>query len=229
MTHKEAHMPKIARPTSVIGEDYLTTIFRFAEEGRPIIAARLAEILSVSPATAFGMLKRMARDKLVELSRSKEIALTSKGQQIAAGVIRRHRLSERFLSEILHLEWHKIYNEAHRFEHAISPEVADRLKAVLGNPTTCPHGYSIPYTSAPQSDVATRPLNQLTEGEESIVYRVPEDDTELLMFLEANDIKPGLLLKVTEVASFKGTITLSAKDWEIVISTDTAAKIMMKA
>ena len=226
-------MPKIAKPSSVATDDYLTTIFRFAEEGRPAISARLAEALGISPATAFGMFKRMDRDGMVQWSSNKEIILTPAGNNIAEDVIRRHRLAERLLTDMLHLEWHKAYAEAHRLEHGISPEVADRLVAILGNPNTCPHGYSIPgtdgYSAIRHSRSHLKSLDRIPQGKEVVVQRVPEEDAELLKYLEAYKVGPDAAIKVTEVAAFKGTITLDVCGQEIVISSDTAAKIIVKA
>lgn len=225
-------MPKVARPSSVAVEDYLTTIFRFSEEGRPAISARLAEALDVSPATAFGMLKRMDRDGLVQLSPTKEIALTTAGNEIAEDVIRRHRLAERLLTDVLHLEWHNAYAEAHRLEHGISPQVADRLVEILGNPSTCPHGYPIPgtdgYASIRHLRSHLKSLNQVPEGRRAVVQRVPEEDAELLKYLDTYRMWPGAEITVTETAAFKGTVTLQVDSQDIVISTDTAAKIIIK-
>ncbi|MEE9198360.1 MAG: metal-dependent transcriptional regulator [Dehalococcoidia bacterium] len=226
-------MARVAKPTSIVAEDYLTTIFRFAEEGRQAISVRLSEALSVSPATAFGMLKRMNRDGLVQFSQSKEIALTTAGKEIAEDVIRRHRLAERLLTDVLHLEWHKAYAEAHRLEHGISPDVADRLEEILGNPNTCPHGYPIPrtdgYSTIRHLRSHLKSLKQVPQGVEVVVQRVPEEDAELLKYLDSYDVRPGAFMMVTEVAAFKGTITLQVNSHEIVISSDTAAKIVVKA
>ena len=109
-----------------------------------MISARLAEALGVSPATAFGTVRRMERDGLINVSRKKEIALTVAGNMVAEEVIRRHRLAERFLTDVLDIAWHKAYAEAHRLEHGISQEVADSMVRLLKNPTSCPHGYPIP-------------------------------------------------------------------------------------
>ncbi|MFQ5872521.1 MAG: metal-dependent transcriptional regulator, partial [Dehalococcoidia bacterium] len=141
-------------------------------------------------------------------------------------------LAERLLTDLLHLEWHKAYAEAHRLEHGISPEVADRLVAILGNPTTCPHGYPIPgtdgYSSIQHLRSHLKKLHQVTERAEVVVHRVPEEDAELLQYLNAYKVWPGAVLKVTEVAAFKGTITLEVDKQEIVISSDTATKIVIK-
>ena len=225
-------MVGVAKPSSVATEDFLTTIFRFIEEGRPVISARLAETLGVSPATAFGTLKRMARDGLVKVSRKKEIALTPAGNRIAEDVIRRHRLAERFLTDVLKIKWHKAYSEAHRLEHGISTEVANGLVDLLDNPTTCPHGYPIPgsdgYSRVKHIRSHLKSLDEIPESTSVTVKRVPEEDAELLEYLDEHNVSPSWTMKVMDVAGFKGTITLEVDSHEIVISTDTASKIIVK-
>ena len=225
-------MAGVAKPTSVATDDFLTTVFRFVEEGKPVISARLAETLGVSPATAFGTVRRMARDGLIKVSRKKEISLTVAGNKLAEEVIRRHRLAERFLTDVLNFAWHKAYSEAHRLEHGISHEVADGLAALLKNPTTCPHGYPIPgsegYAQTRHVRSHLKSLNEVREGTTVTVKRVPEEDVELLQYLEEHNVSPSWTMKVLDVADFKGTITLEVDRHEIVISTDTASKIVVK-
>ena len=204
-------MAGVAKPTSVATDDFLTTVFRFTEEGKPVIAARLAETLGVSPATAFGTVRRMARDGLITVSRKKEISLTVAGNKLAEEVIRRHRLAERFLTDVLNFAWHKAYSEAHRLEHGISHEVADSLAKLLNNPTTCPHGYPIPgsdgYARTKHVRSHLKSLNEIRAGTTVTVKRVPEEDVELLQYLEEHNVSPSWTMKVIDVADFKGTIT----------------------
>ena len=225
-------MAGIAKPTPVATDDFLTSIFRFAEENKPVIAARIAETLGVSPATAFGTVKRMSRDGLIKVSRDKEISLTTAGNKIAEDVIRKHRLAKRFLTDILGLPWHKAYSEAHRLEHGISQDVADRLAAMLNNPTTCPHGLPIPgsegYAKARHLRSHLKSLNEVPEGTTVTVKRVPEQDEELLQYLEEHNVSPSWTMKIIEVAAFKGTLTLEIDNHEIVVSTETASKIIVK-
>ena len=225
-------MPGIAKPTSVATDDFLTTIFRFVEEGKPVISARLAEALGVSPATAFGTVRRMERDGLINVSRKKEIALTVAGNKVAEEVIRRHRLAERFLTDVLDIAWHKAYAEAHRLEHGISQEVADSMVRLLKNPTSCPHGYPIPgsegYARTRHIRSHLKSLSEIPKGTSVTVKRVPEGDAELLQYLDQHNVSPSWTMKVLDVAGFKGTITLEVDHHEIVISTDTASKIIVK-
>ena len=200
-------MPGIAKPTSVATDDFLTTIFRFVEEGKPVISARLAEALGVSPATAFGTVRRMERDGLINVSRKKGIALTVAGNKVAEEVIRRHRLAERFLTDVLDIAWHKAYAEAHRLEHGISQEVADSMVRLLKNPTSCPHGYPIPgsegYTRARHIRSHLKSLSEIPKGTHVTVKRVPEEDAELLQYLDQHNVSPSWTMKVLDVAGFR--------------------------
>src|SRR5437870_11275995 len=113
-------------------------------EGEPLRSARLADWLSVSRPTVTIGLRRMARDGMVRLTRSKEIELTAAGMKAAEAIVRRHRIMERWLTDALGLDWVTADEEAARLEHAVSEVVERRLYQVLGKPSTCPHGNPIP-------------------------------------------------------------------------------------
>ena len=110
-------------------EDYLKAIYQLSEEVRPVIAARIAAETGVSPSTIFATLRRLAKEGYVTINRRKEIHLTDKGKKVAENIVRRHFLTERFLTDLLGLDWVKAHQEAHRLEHAISQEVEERLAA----------------------------------------------------------------------------------------------------
>src|SRR5512134_3545216 len=129
-------------------EDYLKAIYQLAEESQPVIAARIADETGVTPSTMFATLRRLAKEGYVSINRRKEIHLTNDGRRVAENIVRRHFLMERFLTDLLGLDWVKAHQEAHRLEHAISQEVEERLAKLLKNPTTCPHGNPIPGASA---------------------------------------------------------------------------------
>jgi DtxR family Mn-dependent transcriptional regulator len=128
-------------------EEYAEAIFTLGEEGTAVIAARLAERLDRSAPSVSEMLDRMEVDGLL-LRNGRSISLTSEGIRLAETVIRRHRLAERLLVDVIGLEWHKAHVEAGRWEHVISAAVEEKLIALLGNPTTCPHGNPIPGSPA---------------------------------------------------------------------------------
>ena len=131
-------------------EDYLRTICALEEEIQPVIAARVADEAGVSPSTMVETLRRLERQGYIKVERRKEISLTAEGRKLAEGILRRHFLIERFLTDLLGLDWVKAHQEAHRLEHAISQEVEERLAKLLNNPTTCPHGIPIPGEARPR-------------------------------------------------------------------------------
>ncbi len=144
-------------------EEYLETIFALEEEGIPVIQARLAERLDKAAPSVSEMLDRLEADDLIVRS-SRQIAMTPKGTALAEGVVRKHRLAERLLVDIIGLDWDKAHIEAGRWEHVISDDVEERLVVLLGNPTTCPHGNPIPGVepvgpgaAAPGRGAARRP------------------------------------------------------------------------
>src|SRR5579859_3043180 len=127
-------------------EEYLETIYNMSMEGEVVIGARLAQKFRVAPPTVTEMLKRLVRDGYVEMDNKRLVTLTEAGNQAAEAVLRRHRLTERFLVDMLGMQWHQVHEEACRLEHFISGAVEERVIASLNNPTTCPHGNPIPGT-----------------------------------------------------------------------------------
>ncbi|MBI4336956.1 MAG: metal-dependent transcriptional regulator [Chloroflexi bacterium] len=214
---------------STVVENYLQAVYKLQERGERVFLSRLADAVHVSAATVVGMLKRLAAQGLVQVTESKEITLTRRGTEIAESVVRRHRLAERMLVELLGIAWHRAHEEAHRFEHAISPHVEEKLAQVLGYPATCPFGNPIPGYGGQVSPPDTRPLSEATGGEEGTIERVPEEDQQLLEFFEANNLKPGVAVHVKEVAPYKGTVTLSIGGQDVVLGTQVAAAILVRA
>jgi DtxR family transcriptional regulator, Mn-dependent transcriptional regulator len=124
-------------------EEYLQTIESLTEEGEPVIQARIAERLGKSAPSVSEMLDRLETDGYVDRS-GRQILLTKQGRAVAKSVIRKHRLAERLLVDVIGLPWHKVHAEAGRWEHVMSDEVEERLVELLGDPATCPHGNPIP-------------------------------------------------------------------------------------
>ncbi|MEK7701413.1 MAG: metal-dependent transcriptional regulator [candidate division NC10 bacterium] len=216
-----------AKATTASVQDYLAAIYDLAGSGRPVIGARLAKHMGISAPAVTEAIQRLARGGHVRVGRSKEIALTPKGRQIAEVMARRHRLIERWLTDTLGLDWTDAHEEAHRLEHAISPRVEDRLAALLGMPSTCPHGNPIPGMAKP-SRVEPFPLAQAKEGMTVVVERITEEaeaDKKLLDHLWKNDVRPGRRLRITEVAPWAGTITASGDGQAIALGLPAAARI----
>jgi DtxR family Mn-dependent transcriptional regulator len=187
-------MPTQASPAT---EEYLQAVYTLADEGGQVIGARLAEFLRISPAAVSEMVHRLERDGLLKLDERKEVRLTDNGYRAASRVVRRHRLAERMLVDLLGYEWWKTHEEAERIEHAMSQEMEERLVRVLGDPQTCPHGNPMPGTT-PR---ATRPLERLAIGERATVERIPdqfEHEPGFLEYLDAQGVRPGVTLEMIE-------------------------------
>ena len=219
------------RLTRAVG-DYLGAMYAIASEGRPVISARVAEWLGVTPPTVAGMIRRLVRDGLLKIDESKELSLTPEGEALAATILRRHMLAELLLLKVIGLDWHKVHHEAHNFEHAISEEVEEKLIALLGNPTTCPHGNPIPGTSGAYAPPGVlSPLSEAEEGERVVIDRISEEaelDREALEYLERNRMLPGQELVVEEVAPYAGTMTVWNSEEKVMLGLRLAAKIRVR-
>ncbi|MGH9047359.1 MAG: iron dependent repressor, metal binding and dimerization domain protein [Acidimicrobiales bacterium] len=155
-------------------EEYLETMLGLAEEGVPVIGARIAERLGRSAPSVSEMLDRLIDEGFVT-RQGRLLDLTDKGRRLAEGVVRKHRLAERLLVDIIGLEWHKVHREAGRWEHVISDDVEARLVELLGDPATCPHGNPIPGSHTPLPSVPTRPLAEVDSGERVRLLRISEE------------------------------------------------------
>jgi DtxR family Mn-dependent transcriptional regulator len=208
-------------------QDYLAAIYDLAGSGKPVIGARLAKHLRVSAPAVTEALQRMARAGYLRLGAGKEVSLTRKGRAMAEVMARRHRLLERWLTDILGLDWTEAHEEAHRLEHALSPRVEDRLAAILGMPSTCPHGNPIPGMAQGVRAHAF-PLDQAPEGSTVVVDRITEEaeaDKKLLEHLWRDGVRPGTVLTIEEVAPWAGTIRTTTDGRAIVLGLGAAGKI----
>ena len=214
---------------SAVVENYLQAMYKLKERDEQVVPTRLAEVMSVSVATVVGTLKRLTKQGMIEAGSNKEVNLTPRGRELAEAVVRRHRLAERMLTELLGVEWHRAHAEAHRLEHAISPYVEAKLASALGYPKTNPFGQPIPGYSSDLNPPPMKPLIQTQEGESTVVERVPEEDRRLLEYFDNSGIRPGAELTVVELAPFKGTVTLLLGGEEVVLGTEVAEKVLVRS
>lgn len=218
------------RPTTAGIERYLEAIYALGDEGREVIAARLAEHLGVAAPTVTEALRRLVKDGYVSLNRRREIEFTPMGQAVAERIVRRHRLSERLLTDLLGVPWYDVHEEASRLEHAISPSVEAKLAALLGEPATCPHGNPIPGSGSPNLETGHY-LDVAAEGEEVVVERITEQaeqDSRLLEYFHRNGIVPGALVRVARVEPSVGAIELRVGDQTVSISLQAANWIFVQ-
>jgi DtxR family transcriptional regulator, Mn-dependent transcriptional regulator len=174
-------------------EEYLEAILEIEEEGITPIRARLVERLGLSAPAVSETVNRLVDHGYAELMDDRSLRLTDEGRSIATSIVRRHRLAERLLVDIIGLEWEKVHKEADRWEHAISAEVEEKLVLLLGDPATCPHGNPIPGSSHKVDGPAPVPLSQLQPGP-FIVRRISEKveiDEDAIKFLAGAELIPG--------------------------------------
>lgn len=194
---------KTEEPLSATVEEYLETIYNMCAEEEVVIGARLAEKFRVSAPTVTEMLKRLVRDGYIDMDQRRVVSLTEDGYQAAEAVLRRHRLTERFLVDMLGMQWHQVHEEACRLEHFISGAVEARVVASLHHPTTCPHGNPIPglVPSARSylKDQGAIRLSAVLPGESAAILcisEVVEDEEALILYLHEKNLTPGTRLIV---------------------------------
>ncbi|MCL4473018.1 MAG: metal-dependent transcriptional regulator [Actinobacteria bacterium] len=222
-------MSQAAQVLTEASEEYIEAIYKMSLEGQ-VIAARLAERMKVSPPTVADMLKRLAEKGLVKSSRRDGVRLTSRGQETAEALVRRHRLWERFLTDVLGLNWDEVHEEACKLEHAMSPQVEEKLAQILGNPETCPHGYPIPGTRGAEKRAReAKPLSSLSVGDEAVIERVSEEDSQLLQYLATLGLLPNAKVSVKEIAPFKGPMLVKVCGAQYALGQEVASKIMVKS
>ncbi|MDE3229027.1 MAG: metal-dependent transcriptional regulator [Chloroflexota bacterium] len=198
MSAQPVAQPVSPHAASATVEEYLETIYNIAMEGDPVIGARLAEKFRVAAPTVTETLKRMTRDGFIEMDSRRQISLTPLGVERAEAVLRRHRLTERFLVDMLGMQWHQVHEEACRLEHYISGAVEARVLASLHQPTTCPHGNpipgAVPNARSYLSDLGARRLLHTPPGEAQTIVcvsEVVEDEEEMISYLHDRGLTPG--------------------------------------
>jgi DtxR family transcriptional regulator, Mn-dependent transcriptional regulator len=206
-------------------EEYCECIYELGEDDVEVIQARIAERLQISRPAVSEMMKRLEAEGLITSDTG--IALTADGQRLGERVVRRHRLAERFLTDILKLSWAEAHHEAGKWEHVISDSVERAINDLLGNPTTCPHGNPIPGSRYEAPDSA--PLSDVLVGHPFTVRRITEElefAPGLLEFLEESSIQPGHSGTVT-AASPDGTLTVEIDGRHIGVGSFASERILV--
>lgn len=210
-------------------EEYLEAILEIEEEGIPPLRARIVERLGFSATAVSEQVNRLVDQGYAELRDDRTVALTDPGRELAVSVVRRHRLAERLLVDVIGLDWEKAHKEADRWEHAISAEVEAKLVELLGDPATCPHGNPIPGSSYAAPNMM--PLADIPVGQAFTISRIPEElefTPGLLDFLEASKILPGHTGRLT-AASPDGTITVEIDGHHVGVGSFASARILVLA
>src|SRR5437660_8897005 len=183
---------------TIAEEEYLQTLFWLQEAGLAMTGANVARAMQLSAPTVHEMVGRLERDGYITRDADRTIAFTAAGAEHAAQIVRRHRLVERFLTDVLGIPWDEVHEEAERMEHAMSPLLEERMRAAIGDATTCPHGHPI-VAGAREPGV---PLADVETGAKVRVLRFENEAEDVLHYLKESGLYPGL----------EGTLTDSGED-----------------
>jgi DtxR family Mn-dependent transcriptional regulator len=213
-----------AMETATVAEqEYLEIIFWLEEAGLPMTGANIARAMQLSPPTVHEMVGRLIDDGYVERNADKSLAFTNSGREHASHIVRRHRMIERFLTDVLGIPWDEVHEEAERIEHAMSPVLEERMRAAIGDATTCPHGHPIVEgvreTGALLADVQV--------GAKVHVLRFENEAEELLHYLKAAGLEPGL--EGTLENSDEDEITIASADGSHRVSRSVAETVSVRA
>lgn len=211
-------------------EDYLETIYELEESGIPPMRARLVERLGISAPTVSETVARLEREGYLTLDDQRVVRLTNKGLMAATAVMRRHRLAERLLVDVLKVPWHQVHEEAHRLEHAISETLEPYLVKVLGDPGTCPHGNPIPGSANNVTNAGQVPLTALAPGAPATVRRIDEEieaRPDAMRDLEDLLLMPGCPVRLDAVGADTVRVTTDAGSTNLDV--DVATKVYVSA
>ncbi|HEX7610314.1 MAG TPA: metal-dependent transcriptional regulator [Solirubrobacteraceae bacterium] len=201
-----------ANTATVAEEEYLQSLFWLQEAGLPMTGANLARAMQLSAPTVHEMIGRLQRDGYITRGGDRAISFTPSGAEHAEGIVRRHRLIERFLTDVLGVPWDEVHEEAERLEHAMSPVLEERMLAAIGDAKTCPHGHPI----VAGARLAGVPLADVEIGADVRVLRFENEAEDLLRYLKASGIEPGL----------EGSLAES-NDEQVVLSSREGARIAL--
>jgi len=208
-------------------EEYLESIYKLQEMRDTATTSKIAERLELSPSSVSEMLKQLEQKGLVKYA-DKGVVLTDEGELAAKKVIRKHRLSERLLTDILGFGWERVHDEACRLEHDISSEMEEKIEKKLGNPKTCPHGYPIPDREGQVARDKTVKLSELKASEKGVIVSVFEENPEMLQYVGSLGLYPEVEVEVKSVAPFGGPILVSMKNVEKTLGKELAEKILVQ-
>ncbi len=209
-------------------EDYLKAIYELETRAGTAVTSEVADALDVAPASATGMIRRLATQGYLDHVPYRGVQLTESGRRAALRTIRRHRILESYLTNVLGYPWDLVHDEAERLEHAASDDLIDRMASALGNPTEDPHGAPIPTA---EGVVDERPLGSIADlevGDHARMVRVSDRDSALLRYLSEISLEPGVEMELLGRAPFDGPITLRIGRQEFVVGQRLASQILVE-
>ena len=208
-------------------EDYLKAIYELERDGAAAETNDIASRLSIAPASVSGMVQRLAGQGLVKYERYRGVRLTKAGRTAALRTLRRHRILECYLTQVLHYDWDGVHDEAERLEHSASDDLIERMADALGNPAVDPHGAPIPTRDGTVDETRHRSLADLQSGERARVLRMADEDGGFLRHLAELGITPGVELEVAHRAPYDGPLTVRVAGSTHAVGLPTAARVFV--
>lgn len=208
-------------------EDYLKTIYELEARSGAAATSEIAARLSLTPASVTGMVRRLARQGLLTHEPYRGVRLTEPGRRNALRILRRHRILETYLSQVLGFPWDEVHEEAERLEHAASDALIERMAAALEHPESDPHGAPIPTADGKIDERSHIALSDLDVGESAVMVRVSDKNPSMLRYLAEIGLQPGVSLRLLERAPFDGPITVRIAGSELAIGPSLAAQVLV--
>ncbi|HEY1853213.1 MAG TPA: metal-dependent transcriptional regulator [Solirubrobacterales bacterium] len=212
-----------AETATVAEQEYLEIMFWIEEAGLPMTGANIARAMQLSPPTVHEMLGRLVADGYVERNPDKSLVFTDTGRKHASYIVRRHRMIERFLTDVLDIPWDEVHEEAERIEHAMSPVLEEKMRLAIGDATTCPHGHPIVEGIREQGSL----LADVEIGASVVVLRFENEAEELLHYLRNAGLEPGLEGKLA--SSDEEAVVIASADGQHEVSRSVAETVSVRA
>lgn len=221
-------MTREAASLSETVEMYLETVYRLKESQGNARTSAIAAALGVSLGAVTNTLASLEEQGLVNRTAYRGTDLTQKGRMIALGVLRRHRLAERLLTEVLGMEWSEVHESACLLEHSMSDEVVEALERLLKNPKTCPHGNPIPTSTGKMTEAKMEPLDRLRPTQKAVLEKIVAEKADLLRYLASLGLVPGVQVCVEEKAPFNGPIIVNVRGSRYALGQQVASLIRVR-
>jgi len=206
-------------------EEYLEIIYKLQKKSGVATTSDLARALKVTPGTVTNTIARLEKESFVIHEPYRGVRLTEKGRRIALRTIRKHRLSERLLTDLLNVEWERVHEAACKLEHSISDEIAKKIEKALGHPKTCPHGNPIPTECGGIIEKSSEPLSEFNIGDKGVIAKITDERRELLEYLSSLEVRPDKIVEIVDKAPFGGPITVRIEGKNHAISREIASLI----
>jgi len=219
---------KTVSKVSPVIEEYLECIYRLQEKEGAARTSRIVKTLKVAPGTVTNTVERLEEEGFVTHVSYRGVKLTERGRRIALQVVRKHRLSERLLVDILKMDWDRVHETACRLEHSLTDEMLKHMEEALNHPKTCPHGNPIPDEQGGFSEEDTLPLSELAEGGCGIIIKVVEEKPELLVYFKKLGLVPGAVVRIVEKPGLDELVEVEVGKGRSMLSRALASVIRVK-